>query len=332
MINGSELNKLQNTKVGDTINYYVNGTPMSGVVTAMSGSFINVAKDNMVRTIRIDDTFFVKDIIMKNKSWNEMTMEEKGEALVNVRAYSPRFLSKTWEQLPQELKDALKGSGFRKDLPIKKPKIEEPVEGQVEKGGGYRTDLPREKPKKMIIDEPEISKPAKKAHDLSTTSDDDDSSDFQWHKGDSSDNLKTNQGTYDSKGKQIDNKPVSPTKVGRADKHVATKSHSCDEVEKSIEKMNKEFAKLKSGVEQGAYGNAGGRPFAGVSTQMDIDASEDYEGATHNDFKEQFKHEKQKPETTMEGHNKKKDSSVSTGTTGVFNATNSSGEKKEEEE
>jgi hypothetical protein len=65
---------------------------------------------------------------------------------------------------------------------------------------------------------------------------------------------------------------------------------------------------------------------------MDIDASEDYEGATHNDFKEQFKHEKQKPETTMEGHNKKKDSSVSTGTTGVFNATNSSGEKKEEEE
>ena len=306
MINGSELNKLQNTKVGDTINYYVNGTPMSGVVTAMSGSFINVAKDNMVRTIRIDDTFFVKDIIMKNKSWNEMTMEEKGEALVNVRAYSPRFLSKTWEQLPQELKDALKGSGFRKELPIKKPKMEEPkpvIEGQVDK-----------------------------AHDLSTTSEDDDSSDFQWHKADSSDNLKTNQGTYDSKGKQIDNKPVSPTKVGRADKHVATKSHSCDEVEKSIEKMNKEFAKLKSGVEQGAYGNAGGRPFAGVSTQMDIDASEDYEGATHNDFKEQFKHEKQKPETTMEGHNKKKDSSVSTGTTGVFNATNSSGEKKEEEE
>ena len=216
--------------------------------------------------------------------------------------------------------------------------MEEPVvEGQVEKGGGYRKDLPREKPK-MIMEEPEISKPTKKAHSC----DEVEKSIEKMNKAlglleiNKIKQIGQNYGSVRNfDGYNVNQKPekkdtTDTTNTKYVSAHNPRKQFNTKD---ERDKFDSRFKGLeKSGVEQGAYGNAGGRPFAGVSTQMDIDASEDYEGATHNDFKEQFKHEKQKPETTMEGHNKKKDSSVSTGTTGVYNATNSSGEKKEEEE
>ena len=69
----------------------------------------------------------------------------------------------------------------------------------------------------------------------------------------------------------------------------------------------KGFESKKSDVEQGVYGNAGSRPNVGVSTATPIDAEEDYEGQSHEDYKEQFKHEKKKPKTSMTGHGKKKE-------------------------
>ena len=104
----ADLNKITHTRVGDYINYYQNGVEDSGVIAKMSGSFITVFKeDGKFYDVHINDTFFVRDILV-NKTWNDMSMEERTEELTKVKAYSPRYLSKTWEQLPQELRDVMK--------------------------------------------------------------------------------------------------------------------------------------------------------------------------------------------------------------------------------
>ena len=37
-----------------------------------------------------------------------MNLEERTDELLKIKAYSPRFLSKTWDQLPRELQDVMK--------------------------------------------------------------------------------------------------------------------------------------------------------------------------------------------------------------------------------
>ncbi len=124
----NDLNKLSHTKVGDTIDYYVNGVPYNGTVIKMSNSYVTVVKtDGTTNDIHINDTFFVKDIIKENKTWNGMNMEEKTDVLVEAHAFSPRFLSKTWEDLPKELQDVLT-----------KTNIEESTHGQL---GGNRAGI-----------------------------------------------------------------------------------------------------------------------------------------------------------------------------------------------
>ena len=124
----NDLNKLAHTKVGDNIDYYINGVPEKGTVVKMNNSFVSVLKaDGTVSDIHVNDTFFVKDIIKESKTWNGMTGEERTEALIEAHAFSPRFLSKTWEDLPQELKDVLQ-----------KTNIEESTHGQI---GGNRAGV-----------------------------------------------------------------------------------------------------------------------------------------------------------------------------------------------
>jgi len=103
-----DKNKLMNTRVGDHINYFDNGRQDNGIVTKMSSSFLTIVKeDGIEHDVHINDTFFVSDILL-NKTWNDMDMEEKTEQLMKIHAYSPRYLSKTWEQLPKELRDVMK--------------------------------------------------------------------------------------------------------------------------------------------------------------------------------------------------------------------------------
>ena len=110
-----DKNKLMNTHIGDHINYFDNGKQDNGIVTKMSSSFITIVKeDGIVHDVHINDTFFVSDILL-NKTWNDMDMEEKTEQLMKVHAYSPRYLSKTWDQLPKELKDVMKEDGGEGD-------------------------------------------------------------------------------------------------------------------------------------------------------------------------------------------------------------------------
>ena len=101
------LNKIQHTNVGDDIHFYVNGVENRGVVVKMGGTYISVFKeDGNIHEIPIDETFFVKDILI-NKTWDDMSGEERTELLQNARAYSPRFLNKNWDELPRELKTVL---------------------------------------------------------------------------------------------------------------------------------------------------------------------------------------------------------------------------------
>ncbi len=106
----TDHNKLKNTKIGDHINYYDNGVSGSGIVTKMSGQFIQIFKeDGQFYDINVNDTFHVADILV-NKSWDDMDLEERTNELMKIKAYSPRFLSKTWDQLPRELRDVMKSS------------------------------------------------------------------------------------------------------------------------------------------------------------------------------------------------------------------------------
>ena len=124
----NDLNKLAHTKIGDIIDYYINGVPQNGTVVKMNNSYVSILKaDGIISDVHVNDTFFVKDIIKENKTWNGMTGEERTEVLIEAHAFSPRFLSKTWEDLPRELQDVLT-----------KTNIEESTHGQL---GGNRAGI-----------------------------------------------------------------------------------------------------------------------------------------------------------------------------------------------
>ena len=102
-----DLNKITSTRVGDSIHFFVNGAEDSGTVVKMDTSYVTVVKrDGNFQDIHINDTFFIKDILV-NKTWNDMTMEERTVELHKIHAYSPRFLAKSWKELPKELKDVM---------------------------------------------------------------------------------------------------------------------------------------------------------------------------------------------------------------------------------
>ena len=114
------LNKIQHTKVGDDIHFYVNGVESRGVVVKMGGTYVSVFKeDGNIHEIPKNETFFVKDILI-NKTWDQMSDEERVDILQQVRAYSPRFVQKNWDDLPRELKAVIseKSDGFKKLKPV----------------------------------------------------------------------------------------------------------------------------------------------------------------------------------------------------------------------
>ena len=103
----TDMNKISNTKVGDDIHFYVNGKDDRGIVVKMGNTYIQVFKeDGRLHDIHINDTFFVKDILV-NKVWDNMGETERYEALQKIHAPSPRFIMKSWADLPEEIKDLL---------------------------------------------------------------------------------------------------------------------------------------------------------------------------------------------------------------------------------
>ena len=244
-----DLNKISSTRVGDNIHFYVNGQEDKGVVVKMDTGYVTVLKDNGdFQAIHINDTFFIKDILV-NKTWNDMNMEERTVKLHEIKAYSPRFLAKSWQELPKELKDVMLE---KTDDRVKIIEANKPSPLDSEKDGFLsETDTPASK---------------------------------------------------------------------------ELRQHWRD-------------TRTKSNVEQGHLGSAG-RASHAPETNMDIDATEDYEGQTEDEKKEQFKHEDKKPQTTdksmqeqlweewlsKDGSGNMGDggapaqTSMTTGTTGVYNA------------
>ena len=120
-----DLNKITSTRVGDSIHFFVNGAEDKGTVVKMDTSYVTVVKDDgKFQDIHINDTFFIKDILV-NKTWNDMSMEERTVELHKVHAYSPRFLAKSWKQLPKELKDVM----------LEKSNVEQSHLGSAGRGG-----------------------------------------------------------------------------------------------------------------------------------------------------------------------------------------------------
>ena len=81
------MNKITKTRVGDEINYLVNGVEGSGKVVKMSNSYVTVYKSGKYEDIPLNDTFFVKDIII-NKTWDSMDDSERLETLSNRKQNS----------------------------------------------------------------------------------------------------------------------------------------------------------------------------------------------------------------------------------------------------
>ena len=107
-----DMNKITHTRIGDDIHYYDNGSEGRGIVVKMGSAFITVAKDDgTFSDIHINDTFFVKDIVV-NKTWDRMDASERIQALKAAKAPSPMYVTKEWDQLPTELKDVLTKEGF----------------------------------------------------------------------------------------------------------------------------------------------------------------------------------------------------------------------------
>ena len=101
-------NKITNTKVGDDIHFYVNGSEDRGIVVKMNNEYVTVFKESTQEydDIHINDTFFIKDILV-NKEWDKMEDNERYEALVKIHAPSPRYMMKSWDNLPKEIKELL---------------------------------------------------------------------------------------------------------------------------------------------------------------------------------------------------------------------------------
>ena len=223
----TDQNKLKNTKLGDHINYYDNGIAGNGVVSKMSGQFIQIFKeDGQFYNININDTFHVSDILI-NKTWDAMSLEEKTDELLKIKAYSPRFLNKTWDQLPRELKDVLQ------------------VKKETDQDANANANSRKLEQKRQ-------EDAASSGEEITIGGSDD---------------------TYTPKPKRI------PKKIK------ITKS---------------EWDSMKSSSEDGAFGNTGSSPTTGVSTKIPFDATEDYEGTTHDILPEQFKYEDEKPEVGNE--------------------------------
>ena len=318
-----DLNKISSTRVGDNIHFYINGAEDKGVVVKMDTGYVTVLKDDgNFQDIHINDTFFIKDILV-NKTWNDMTMEERTVKLHEIKAYSPRFLAKSWQELPRELKVVLEDTA--KDATTGEERIfdgkednalpaaseqshqaasraaKKPESGQ----GTHNSDLANAegiKTQKQIPIRP----------DYSTA----DSQNTGAPAGEKIDDKILTDMQSDWQADELNTGGVRPPKGGKSPKDMETK---------------------KSNVEQGHLGSAG-RASHVVETNIDFDAPDDYEGQTEDEKKEQFKHEDKKPQTTNKtlqeqlwedwlnkesmggGDSSPAQTSITTGTTGMYNA------------
>jgi len=283
------LNKIQHTKVGDDIHFYVNGVESRGVVVKMGGTYVSVFKeDGNIHEIPINDTFFVKDILV-NKTWDDMSGEERTELLQNVRAYSPRFLNKNWDDLPRELKTVLseKATGMEQNHDkdnLEKEEANHAVTGYAQtqqntigkmdprddeewfdEESGEWTTRP-EDPDRPKPSNPDYEEPEREANKIAPA-------------------LGAAVGA--GIGRAVGG--YAGGKLGETvAEHRGEKNPSRGKRKKSIDDTLKSILELKSDVEAGKYGNAGSTAEVGVSTDTALDVTEGsgYEERPHVSLEE----------------------------------------------
>ena len=289
-------NKVQHTTVGDEINYFVNGVNKIGIVVKMSGSYITMFNNDKYDTVHIDETFFVKDIIGKNKSWNDMSFEERSEELYKIKAYSPRFLGKSWEQLPPELREVMK----IKDGALPK-KGELPQTFQSQSMISANRGVGNEKQLKEYDN-------YDNKHGLTSRTDKDRTNPLT-----SSSRHQINvpaASQFETPEEIVEGKKTP--KGSKSPKDIASKVKAFEALYKqkfenyfgkSWEQLPPELKEvlLKSNLENGSYGSIGGSPNVGISTNINFDADKDYEGHSHDDKSKEFKHDEIKPSIKKDG-------------------------------
>ena len=257
------LNKIQHTKVGDDIHFYVNGVENRGIVVKMGGTYVSVFKeDGNVHDIPINETFFVKDILV-NKTWDDMSDEERVDMLQKVRAYSPRFVQKNWDDLPRELKTVLseKSDGFKKLKPVYEGDTE-----QAEKATGMEQNHDKDNLEVEDANHAQTGYAQTQQNTIGKTDPDSPDEMADW---------RSNQ------AEALDAPPVEAEH--RSDKNPTRGRHP----KKSLDDSLKSILQLKSDGEHGVYGSVGGNR-AGVSTDTPLDVSADtgYEERPHISLEE----------------------------------------------
>ena len=290
----TDQNKLKNTKIGDHINYYENGISGAGVVTKMSQQIIQIYKDDgHYYNLSINDTFHVSDILI-NKTWNSMSMEERTEQLMSIKAYSPRFLSKTWEQLPRELVEVMKIQSNRgvgqhgsdvKDQSSSTPAVATAGTKFFDQNG-----------KQHATKEEADAIGQKTGRNLRT-----ERATRNAYNADTRQTIGQRTNVNQSK---IKPSPLDSEKDGfLADTDTPAQKELRQHWRNTKSKISKsEWDAMKSSIEDGALGNTGNSPTTGVSTKIPFDAAPDYEGASHAKISPNtaFDYENVKPESGKE--------------------------------
>ena len=256
-------NKILNTKVGDDIHFYINGKEDRGIVVKMNNEYVMVAKeDGTFKDIHINDTFFVKDILV-NKTWDLMDDKERYDALTKIHAPSPRFMSKTWNDLPQEIKKLLTEDKSYED----RGDIETDTDPDVDSRGDLDPDTG------------EYYKENKKNNGIEESHKKEDDMDSDWRgekegkSQETRDDDKKEDKEEEKKEKSEDFKKLKPVYEGNKEEK---KSFYEEWLEGKSEQFRKIYGgKKKSDVEHGKYGGIS------TDTKYDIPESTGYEERPH---------------------------------------------------
>ena len=111
--------------------------------------------------------------------------------------------------------------------------------------------------------------------------------------------IERDEGAKDKEGRNLTGKQ-SPKKPKTEKKRIGDRPTEPSDAQSELKKLMLARAASKSDQEQGLYGTAGSSSNVGISTDTKIDADKEYEGESHEDKKEEFKYEDEKPKVDQD--------------------------------
>jgi hypothetical protein len=111
---GLDIQKLQYTKLGNTVNY----SKGSGTIVAKDGMYVTVFNEaaDAYDKVHVGETYLPGDSIsmgVMNKLWDQMAQETRSSLLRKAKIADPQhFISRTWLEIPQSLKDVIQKKDY----------------------------------------------------------------------------------------------------------------------------------------------------------------------------------------------------------------------------